>query len=126
MTVTIDFTPQEEHWLNAETHLQGLSPAEILKRLVDQNISGFNETQTLPDASVPVISAKSAAAIAFLKRKLEEDATDDPAEIRKSEEEFEELLISTGFGFGATPQYERWPRPPQGACRRSCARRALR
>jgi hypothetical protein len=91
MTVTIDFTPEEEAWLNAQTQRQGLSPAEVIKKLVDQHIPALNGTHAVPEEKAPVISARSAAAIAFLEHKLKEEATDDPEEVRKSEEEFEEL-----------------------------------
>lgn len=39
----------------------------------------------------PVLDAKAKAAIAYLKRKLQEDYTDDPEEIRKAEEELAEF-----------------------------------
>jgi len=46
--------------------------------------------------------ARSAAAIAFLDRKLKEDATEDPEEIRKSEEEFEEIKRNLNANRDAT------------------------
>ncbi len=91
MTVTIDFAPQEQAWLDAQSRRQGLSPAEIIKKLVDQQLPIQSETQAAPEAKAPVISAKNAAAIAYLERRLREEATDDPEEMRKAEEEFQEL-----------------------------------
>lgn len=58
MTVTIDFAPQEEAWLDAQARRQGLSHAEIIKNLVDQQLPPQNETQAAPEGKVPVISAK--------------------------------------------------------------------
>ncbi len=43
------------------------------------------------DEAKPVIDAENAAAIALLKSWIEEAATDNPEEIRKSEEEYDEL-----------------------------------
>jgi hypothetical protein len=43
------------------------------------------------DASVPTIDAENAAAIALLRSWREQDATDDPEEIRKAEKELEEF-----------------------------------
>jgi len=43
------------------------------------------------DASAPAIDAENAAAIALLRAWREEDATDDPEEIRKAEQELEEF-----------------------------------
>jgi hypothetical protein len=51
----------------------------------------LNDTLTVPEETARVISAKSAAAIAFLKRKLEEEATDDPVKIRMAEENLAEF-----------------------------------
>lgn len=38
------------------------------------------------------ISAKNAAAIAYLKQRIAEEATDDPEEIRKADAEVQELM----------------------------------
>jgi hypothetical protein len=102
VTVTIDFTAQEEDWLNAQTLQQGISPAEVIKKLVDQHLPAVNGTHAVSEGKTPVISDKSAAAIAFLDRKLKEEATDDPEEIHKSEEEFEELKRNLNSNRDAT------------------------
>ena len=44
-----------------------------------------------PEAK-PVVSAKNAAAIAYLKQRIAEDATDDPEEIRQADAEVQELM----------------------------------
>lgn len=82
MTLTIELNPQEEAWITAQSTRQSLPPADIVKRLIDAQ---------LPTKPAPAISAKNAAAIAMLQAWREEDATDDPEEIRKAEEELEEL-----------------------------------
>jgi hypothetical protein len=109
MTVTIDFNPQEEAWLNAQTQRQGLSPAEVIRKLVDQHIPTLNGTHEMTEEKASVISARSAAAIAFLNRKMQEDATGDPEEIRKSEEEFEELQRNLNANRDATGERRVFP-----------------
>ncbi len=87
MTLTIDFTPQEEAWLYAEAAQQGVAPAEIVKRLVDERLP-FNNNQGAPTPPAsPVIDAEGAAAIALLNSYLEAESTADPEEIRRAEEE---------------------------------------
>ncbi len=44
-----------------------------------------------PETSAQV-SAKNAAAIAYLKQRIAEDATEDPEEIRKADAEVQELM----------------------------------
>ena len=102
MTVTIDFDPQEEAWLNAQTQRQGLSPAEVIKNLVDRHLPDLNDSPAVAEETAPVLSVRSIAAIAFLNRKLEEEATDDPEEIRKAEEDLAEFKRSMNANREAT------------------------
>lgn len=102
MTVTIELNPIEEAWLNAQTQQQGLTPAEIIKNLVDERIPALNGRDAVPEENASVIDAKNAAAIALLDSWLKEDATDDPDEIRKSEEEFEDLKRNLNANRAAT------------------------
>src|SRR4051812_43677458 len=44
MTVIIDLNPQEEAWLKAQTQDEGLSPAEVIKKLVNRHIPAQNRT----------------------------------------------------------------------------------
>lgn len=46
--------------------------------------------------------SRNAAAIAFLRNKLQEECTDDPEEIRKSQEEFDELKRNLNANRDAT------------------------
>jgi hypothetical protein len=91
MTVTIDLTPQEEAWLHTQAERQGLLPAEILKGLVDERLMGSDATPGGAVQSTHTVDAENAAAIALLDSWLEADASDDPADVRRAEEEFEEL-----------------------------------
>lgn len=88
MTLNIDFTPQETAWLNTQAQQQGLPPAEIVKQLVEAQVAAT------PTISAPVrtaLTAEQEAAIVLLTSYLETEATDDPEEIRKAEEELEEF-----------------------------------
>ena len=38
MTLTIEFNPREEAWLAERAAQQGVAPAEIVKRLVDEHL----------------------------------------------------------------------------------------
>ena len=101
MILTLDFTPQATAWIDAQARQRGLQPAEFILALVDERIPFENGIHTAPADPIPAtvpsaqeiprIDEESARAIAMLNRYAEEDATDDPEEIRKSEEEYEEL-----------------------------------
>ena len=69
-------------------------------RLIE--LEAEDELTSAPDEAKPVIDAKNAAAIAYLDRRLKEEATDDPEEIRKSEEEYEELKRNLNANRAAT------------------------
>jgi hypothetical protein len=55
-----------------------------------------------PQEAAPQIDAKNAAAIAYLDRKLQEEATDDPEEIRRAEEELSEFKRNMNANRAAT------------------------
>jgi len=101
MTLTIELSPQEEAWLTDQAAQQGLQPTDVVKRLIDGQLPPA-ELQETPDQSPPAISAKNAAAIAMLQSWLEEDATDDPEELRQAEEELEELKRNLNANRAAT------------------------
>jgi hypothetical protein len=103
MTLNIDFTPQETDWINAQAKQQGLPPEQIVRKLVDahlQNTAGT--TATAPTQPTPTLDAKQLAAIALLNSYLETEATDDPEEIRKAEEELEEFKRNMNANRAAT------------------------
>ena len=91
MTLTIDLSSQEEAWLNAQALQQGVRPAEIIKKMVDERMPDVSRiSEELEKPSVE-IDDRSKAAIALLQSWMEEDATDDPEEIRRAEQDLEEL-----------------------------------
>ena len=106
MVLSIDFTPREEAWLAEEAARKGIAPAEIVRRLVDERL------ESAPDEGVPLEefpgesagsaapsvqngsgadAAKNAAAIAYLRRRMRAEATTDPDEMRKADEELAEF-----------------------------------
>jgi hypothetical protein len=102
MTVTIDFTPEEEAWLNAQTQRQGLSPAEVIKKLVDQHIPAPNGTHDVPEETTLGIEAKNAAAIALLDSWIIEGANADLETKRQAEQELEEFKRNMNANRAAT------------------------
>ena len=70
-------------------------------RLIDLALED-EEAAAGTDKARPVIDAENAAAIALLEFWLQEDATDDPEEIRKSEEEYNELKSNLNANRAAT------------------------
>jgi len=99
MILTISFTPQEEAWLTAQAVQQGLPPAALIKKMVDERMPDADEGLAKPAVE---INDKSKAAIALLQSWMEEDATDDPEEIRQAEEELEELKRDLNANRAAT------------------------
>jgi hypothetical protein len=95
MTLHIDVTPQAEAWLSAEAQQRGLLPTDVARRVIEERASAAAPT-------APTVAAENAAAIAYLDRKLKEDATDDPEEIRRAEQEFEELKRNLNANRAAT------------------------
>ncbi|HLK60592.1 MAG TPA: hypothetical protein VKU00_28780 [Chthonomonadaceae bacterium] len=104
MTLTIELTPQEEAWINAQTRQHGLSPAEIVRQLMDERIPGLNGTHTAPSETKPIIEldAKQRAAIAYLDARIKEGENATPEEVRQATEEFEELKRNLNANRAAT------------------------
>jgi hypothetical protein len=75
MTLAIDLTPEEELRLRAAAQQEGIAPAELARKLVTEHL--------------PPVPDENAASIALLQSWLEEDATDDPDEVRQAEAELE-------------------------------------
>jgi negative regulator of replication initiation len=38
MTLTIDFTPQLEAWINSEAQQRGLQPGDLIRRMIEEQI----------------------------------------------------------------------------------------
>lgn len=79
----------------AQQHIYEGTPQELAPYLAQHPNRRFRlielednqELTPAPNEAHPGIDAENAAAIALLKSWLEQDATDDPEEIRKAEEE---------------------------------------
>ncbi len=102
MTLTIEFTPQEEAWIAAQALQQGLPPAEAIKQMVDERMPDADMRQIAHAKQVVEIDARTRAAIALLQSWREEDATADPEEIRQAEQELEELKRNLNANRAAT------------------------
>src|SRR5688500_9434857 len=85
MRLTIELTPGQEEQLQHAAQAEGLDLATLAQKLVTEHLPAVPVTS--PDSSSPVISEKNRAAIAMLQAWIAEDATDDPEEIRRAEEE---------------------------------------
>jgi hypothetical protein len=72
MTLTIPLTREEEARLRAAAQKEGIDPAEFVRQLVM--------------AHLPPAQDENAASIALLQSWLEEEATDDPDEVRQAQE----------------------------------------
>ena len=93
MTLNINFTPQEEAWIHAEAVQQGLHPAEVVRKLVDERLPGY---------AAPVIDAQSAAAIALLDSWIAEGVAANPDTRREAERELEEFKRNMNANRAAT------------------------
>lgn len=85
--IILDLSPSEEARVAATARQIGLAPAEYATKLVQENLPPVPA-----EANAPQISAKNAAAIALLQSWIEEDATDDPEELRQADADLAELM----------------------------------
>jgi len=90
MTLNVDFTPQSEAWIKAEAHKRGVPPAEVIRSVIEERAAEDSGSRNSPAN----VTAKNAAAIAMFDKWIAEDATDDPEELRKADQEVEELMQS--------------------------------
>ena len=65
---------------------------ELMSRRSEIAPGSVLEVRVYEPEAKPEVSAKNAAAIAYLKRRIAEEATDDPEEIRKADAEVQELM----------------------------------
>ena len=100
MNLMIDFTPEQAARLTSAAKGQGLDSQAILKRLVTDYLP--EPPECMESMSPPGIDAENAAAIAYLKRRLREEATDDPELIRQAEQDVEELKRALNANRAAT------------------------
>jgi hypothetical protein len=92
LNYNIDVSPQFSEQLTQAARARGIDPTKLLESLVAEHLSSVASTSA--SVAPPAISAKNAAAIAYLDRRVKEEATDDPEEIRKADAEVEGLIQS--------------------------------
>ena len=105
MRLTIELTPQQGAALSVLAARRGIEDAELAQAIVAERLPEIDaptQTETAPQAGNPTIDAENAAAIALLEFWMAQDATDDPEEIRKADEEFEELKRNLNTNRAAT------------------------
>ena len=100
MTLTIELNPQEEAWIAAQAAHQSLPPADIVKRLIGARLPLTSASAAATPTTT--IDSENTAAIALLNYYLETEATDDPEEIRKAEEELAEFKDNMNANRAAT------------------------
>jgi hypothetical protein len=89
MTLQVELTPKMEAWLASEAQLRRKEPADVIRNLIEEQLA-----QGAPDEQnkdITVISPRAEAAIAWLRKRVDEEATTDPDLIRQAEEEVAEL-----------------------------------
>ena len=79
-------------------HIHEGTPQELAPYLAQRPTGRFRlieleaeEATSVIEQAKPVLGAKNAAAIAYFERRLKEEATDDPEELRNAEEELAEF-----------------------------------
>lgn len=84
--ITLNLTPTEEAQIATAAHQTGLDPAEYAKKLIQEHLPPVST------APMPGVDKENAAAIAQLQAWRNEEATDDPEEVRRAEAELHELM----------------------------------
>ena len=93
-----DISPQIAARLNMAAQLRQIDPTQLLENLLADSLPPLpSEGQT-----TPTIDAENAAAIALLNQWIAEDASGDPEEIRKADEEVSELRRNLNANRAAT------------------------
>jgi hypothetical protein len=109
MTLNIDFTPQEIAWLNAQAQQQGMPPAEIVKRLIDAQVSAPASPAAIAAQPAPVLDERQRDAIALLDSWIAEGSAADPETKRQAEEELEEFKRNMNANRAATGDHPVYP-----------------
>ncbi len=103
MTLTIDLTPAEEARLADAARRAGLAPAEAARKLVTEHLPPIKDERTREEI------ARNAPSISLLRSWLAEEATDDPDEIRRAEEELAEFKRKMNANRAATGERLLYP-----------------
>lgn len=94
MRLTIELTPGQGHQLFEVAETEGLDPATLAQKLL---------IAQLPEAPLAsAVDGKRQAAIDMLRSWANEDATEDPNEIREAEEELAEFKRAMNANRAAT------------------------
>jgi len=96
----LDINPQISARLTTAAQSRGIDPTRLVEALLADSLPPV-ETVTA-NAAAPKISARNAAAIAYLDWRLKEEVSDDPEEIRKADEEVAELKRNMNANRAAT------------------------
>lgn len=91
-------SPQLEARLNVAAQMRQIDPRQLLDSLLEDSLPPVPSQAQF----VPVIDAENSAAIAMFNQWIAEDATDDPEEIRKADEEVAELRRNLNANRAAT------------------------
>ncbi len=91
MTLTIEFTPAVETWINGQADQLGLEPAEVVRQLVEKQAPNDFRKPTVTEQR-ELQRQKNQAMIDLLRRWREEDATDDEEELARRDAENAELM----------------------------------
>ena len=104
MNMNINISPQAETRLHNLAIEQGVDPSLLVGKLLEEQLASVPEggIASPGTTSAPVIEPKAAAAIAWLNQRIADEATDDPDEIRKADEEVAELKRNLNANRAAT------------------------
>ncbi len=67
---------------------------ELMSRRSEIAPDAVLEVRVYEPEAMPEVTAKNAAAIAYLRQRIAEEATDDPEEIREADAEVNELIMN--------------------------------
>ncbi len=103
MKITLDLTQEEAARLYAAARMAGIDVSALEGETAPEP-QAFVRSQASksPAAAEPAIDAENAAAIALLNQWIAEDASDDPEEIRKADEEVADLRRNLNANRAAT------------------------
>ena len=112
MRLTIELTPQQGAALSAAAGRKGVEYSELARQIVTIHLPEL-EAQIPPPQTIqrPASGpdAENLAAIALLQSWMVQDATDDPEEIRRADDEFDELRRNLNANRAATGERPVFP-----------------
>jgi hypothetical protein len=98
MTLTIDLTPAEEARLAAAARRAGEAPADVIRKLVTKHLPPTEREEKPPGTAADL-----------LRGWLRDEATDDPIQLQRAQEELDEFKRNINANRAATG--ERLPYP---------------